>query len=272
MQHKPPGRTFFVVHSFYCISWASALTLCYYGGMTLLFFVAVFLAEIVGTLAGFGSSTVLLPLAVLLFDFRPALVLVAVVHIFGNMGRIMYFRHGLDRRTLLLFGLVSVLCTLPGALLVTKIDQTTLKGLLGLFLIGYTLLALTNHLHRLKSRAMTMILGGASSGFVAGLIGTGGALRGAFLNALHLPKETYIATAGAIALAVDLTRLPMYLKEGFLPEQYYWYVPPLFVIALVGSYVGKKIVNTLPQAAFRRIVLVAIGLIGIAFVTEWLTK
>ena len=114
------------------------------------------------------------------------------------------------------------------------------------------------------------MIGGAISGFLAGLIGTGGALRGAFLSAFNLSKEKYIATAAAIALAVDLTRLPVYLGEGFLDSRYYWFIPTLIVIALAGSFVGKQIVTQLPQAIFRKVVLLALLLVGAYFVYGWL--
>ena len=62
-----------------------------------LFFIFAFLSEIIGTMAGFGSSTIFLPLALLFFDFKTTLVLVALMHIFGNIGRISFFQHGLDK-------------------------------------------------------------------------------------------------------------------------------------------------------------------------------
>src|SRR3989338_4171663 len=92
-----------------------------------LFFLAAFLAEVIGTAAGFGSSTIFLPLALFFVDFKTALVLVAFFHIFGNIGRIAFFRHGLDRRLIILFGVPSVLLTVAGALLVNYAPQDELK-------------------------------------------------------------------------------------------------------------------------------------------------
>jgi len=62
-----------------------------------LFFVIAFVSEIIGAVAGFGSSTIFLPLALILVDFKTALILVAISHLFGNLGRIGFFRHGLDK-------------------------------------------------------------------------------------------------------------------------------------------------------------------------------
>lgn len=237
--------------------------------MDILFFLSGFVAEIVGTVAGFGSSTVFLPLALLFLDFRTALVLVAFMHLFGNIGRINFFRHGFDKKLLWSFGVPSVISTLIGALLVSYFPQMLLKGILGVFLVVYAVVSLVENF-RLREDRKNIVIGGAISGFLAGLIGTGGALRGAFLSAFALKKEKYIATAAAIALAVDLTRLPVYLYQGFLGQEYYWYVPILFAVALAGSFVGKQIVDTISQKGFRNIVLVALLLIGTKFVYDWI--
>ena len=76
--------------------------------------------------------------------------------------------------------------------------------------------------------------------------------------------------AAAIALAVDITRIPVYISEGFLKSEYYWYIPILFVIALMGSFTGKGIVGKIPQKKFRKFVLIAILLIGAKFIYDWL--
>ncbi|MEX0617315.1 MAG: sulfite exporter TauE/SafE family protein [Candidatus Woykebacteria bacterium] len=236
--------------------------------MEVVFFPAAFIAEVIGTIAGFGSSTIALPLSLLFFDFRTALVLVAFLHIFGNIGRIGFFRHGLDKGIILRFGIPSVILTLIGALLVSYTPQETLKGLLGLFLVSYSVWSWSGNF-QIKASTNTSILGGGLSGFLAGLIGTGGALRGAFLTAFNLPKEKYIATAAAIALAVDLTRIPIYLSQGFLVEKFYWYIPALLVVALLGSFTGKQVVSKIPQGKFKKVVLVAILLIGVKFIYDW---
>ncbi|OGH20645.1 MAG: sulfonate transporter [Candidatus Levybacteria bacterium RIFCSPHIGHO2_02_FULL_37_13] len=233
--------------------------------MVMLFFLTAFVSEIAGTMAGFGSSTIFLPLAILFFDFKTALVLVAFLHIFGNVGRIAFFKHGIDWNLILKFGVPSVLFTIIGALLVSRIPQDALKGYLGVFLIGYALYSLWKENFAVSPSNTNAIAGGGISGFLAGLIGTGGALRGAFLSGFKLPKDKYIATAASIALAVDITRIPIYITQGFLESKYYWYIPILFLVALAGSFTGKQIVKKIPQKKFIKVVLLAIFIIGIKF-------
>lgn len=103
--------------------------------MEVLFFLSALISEIIGTVAGFGSSTTFLPLALLFVDFKTALTLVALFHLFGNLGRITFFRHGINKNMLVTFGLPSVIFTIAGAFLVSYISQDLLKGILVIFLI-----------------------------------------------------------------------------------------------------------------------------------------
>lgn len=221
-------------------------------------------------MAGFGSSTIFLPFALFFFDFQTALILVAIFHMSGNIGRIAFFRHGLNKRLLLIFGIPSVLFTIGGALLVNYLSQPILKLILGLFLIVYVLISWGGGLN-VKPTKRNSLFGGGLSGFFAGLVGTGGALRGAFLNSFGLKKSVYIATAAAISLAVDVTRIPIYLGSGFLQAKLYYFIPLLFLVAIAGSFIGKKIVHKIPQKIFRRVVLTAIFLVSLKFAFEGIT-
>jgi uncharacterized protein len=111
-----------------------------------------------------------------------------------------------------------------------------------------------------------VITGGGISCLIIGLVGTGGALRATFLTDFNLEKTKYIATAAVIALGTDATRIPLYLSQGFLLQQYYYYIPILAATAIGGSYVGKKIVGKIDQKIFRKIILIAIILVSTNFI------
>lgn len=234
----------------------------------IIFLVIGFLSEVVGTMAGFGSSTIYLPLASYFVDFKTALVLVAIFHLFGNIGRIAFFRRGLDKKVLLIFGLPSFAFSLVGATLVGDLSQTFLKLLLGIFLISLSVAFLVRPNLTFPANTKSLVLGGGVSGFIVGLIGTGGALRATFLTGLKIDKEKYIATAAVIALGTDATRIPSYLASGFLSEHRYYLIPILFGIALAGSYVGRKIVGRIDHAKFRKMVLIAVILASIKFIVD----
>jgi uncharacterized membrane protein YfcA len=233
-----------------------------------IFIVIGFFSEVVGTMAGFGSSTIYLPAASYFLDFKTALVLVAIFHLFGNISRITFFRHGLDKRVLLVFGLPSFILSVLGATLVGDLSQTFLKLMLGIFLTALSIAFLLRPKLAFPASTRFLILGGGISGFITGLIGTGGALRAAFLTGLKIEKEKYIATAAVIALGTDATRIPSYLANGFLGEQYYYFIPLLFGVALAGSFVGRKIIGRIDQVKFKKMVLIAVILTSVKFIVD----
>jgi hypothetical protein len=233
------------------------------------FFLAAFFAEIAGTVAGFGSSTIFMPLALFFVEFRVALVLVALFHVAGNLAKAVFFRKGFDWKLFLRFGIPSVLLTIVGALLVAVVAQDVLKLVLGLFLCAFSLWSLRDGVVLPRAKWITVI-GGCLSGFFAGLLGTGGAFRAAVLSSLKLRKDGYIVMNAVIAVLVDVTRIPVYIGSGFLPSGWWWVVLGLAIIAIIGAFVGKRIVDVLPQKAFRIIVLAAIFLVGLKFVFDYL--
>ena len=225
----------------------------------LIFFIVAFLSILIGTVAGFGASTIFLPIALLFVDFKTALVLAAISHLSGNVGATTFFREGLDRKLILLFGVPSVILTVFGAYIVIYFPQNILVILLGIFLLFFSVYSLVIHDYKIKANKINTIVGGGVSGFLQGLMGIGGPLRGFFLISYDLDKFSYIATISAIAVAIDVTRIPIYFANNLLEPQFYYFIPPLVVIGFIGPYTGKKIVTRIPQDIFKKVVLIAIA-------------
>lgn len=236
----------------------------------ILFFMSALIAEIIGTMAGFGSSTIFLPLALLFVDFKTAIILVAIFHLFGNLGRIIFFRQGFDKRIILQFGMPSLLLSLIGAFLIGVLPQPVLKLILGIFLIVTSVCFLAKPELKLPANTGAFIVGGSITGFITALVGTGGALRATLLQGFKIEKVKYIATASTIALGTDVIRIPVYISQGFLIEHYYLYLPVLFGIALVGSFIGRRIVGSINQELFRKMILIVIVLVSIKFIVDGL--
>jgi len=237
---------------------------------TILLFISALISEIIGTMAGFGSSTIFLPLALLFVDFKTAIILVAIFHLFGNLSRIIFFRQGFDKRIILQFGVPSIFFSILGALLIGVLPQPILKLVLGIFLITTSVSFLIKPRLKIPANTSTFIAGGSVTGFITALVGTGGALRATLLQGFNIEKIKYIATAATIALATDATRIPVYISQGFLREQYFIYIPILFGFAVAGSFVGRRIVKMIDQELFRKIVLVAIIIVSIKFIIDGL--
>src|SRR5437016_5627200 len=64
---------------------------------------------------------------------------------------------------------------------------------------------------RIRFGSKTAWGAGALSGLFGGLVGNQGGIRSAALLGFNIPKESFVATATAIALVVDAARLPVYV-------------------------------------------------------------
>ncbi len=238
----------------------------------LIFFFVAFLAEIIGTMAGFGSSTILMPFALFIFDFRTTLTLVAFFHLSGSAGRIIFFHKSINTRLLVLFGIPGVIFTFIGAILVRYISSEFLELFLGVFLLSYVFISFLNPEFSIEANRLNSTAGGILSGFISGIIGTGGIIKSAFLTSFKLEKSVYIATAASISFIIDIIRISIYLSEGYLSSQYYIYIPVLFTIALIGSFIGKNLVSMVSEKRFRVFVLVIIALMSLKFIFDGISK
>ncbi len=229
----------------------------------IIFFIIVLLSEIIGVLSGFGSSVFLIPLAGMFFDFKTSLALTSIIHIFSTSAQLYIFRKDINWSLLIKMGIPSVIFVIIGALLNGHIDLKYAQLAMGIFLLLFALIFLINRNLKFNPTTFNAVVGSSIAGFLAGLIGTGGAIRGATLAAFDLPKATFVGTSAGIDLAVDLSRAVVYLKNDYLDNKYYWYIPILFVVASLGAYLGKKLLNRIPQNMFKKMVLLLILSVGI---------
>jgi len=224
----------------------------------------VIIASGVGTMTGFGTSTIMVPVMLLFYPVPQTLFFVGIIHFFGNVWKLLLFRKGVRWRLILSFGIPGIAATYLGASLVFSVSQTVLSRVLGGFLILYVVYLFAKSSFKVRPSLLYGACGGALSGFLAGVFGIGGAVRGMFLTAFDLPKAVYIATAGSIALFIDATRLTTYFTQGARLEKLLLYGLPWFIPAsFLGAAVAKRIVDRIPQQHFRKIVAVFLLLMGI---------
>jgi uncharacterized membrane protein YfcA len=229
-----------------------------------IFLIASFLAATGATLAGFGSSALLIPVAISFFDLRIAIFLVACFHLFNNLFKIRLFWDKIDFRTFSYFGIPSICFAFCGAALIALLPLEAISKILAVFLIVYAVYSLFKPMLTIQKNRWTAILGGSLSGFFAGLIGLGGAIRSSFLVAFDLPKDVYVATSAMIAVVIDFTRIPTYIFTGSVQTRTELLLIPLLIVsAYFGVRLGRVLLYRIDQQTFRRIVSIALLLVGL---------
>jgi len=237
-----------------------------------IFLLLALIAEIIGTIGGFGSSVFFVPLGNFYFDFYSVLGLTALFHLSSNLSKIFLFKKGLDKKLLLSIGIPSVVFVTIGGLLSKFLNSDILEIVLGIFLIGFSSLFLIKRKVTISPNKKNAIIGGSFSGFSAGLLGTGGAIRGLTMAAFNLDKSVFIATSAFIDFMIDFSRMFVYYNNGYIHKHDLKYVPFLFVIGVLGSFIGKKILVYIPQSKFRRLSLFFILFIGVVTVIQLIIR
>jgi uncharacterized membrane protein YfcA len=218
----------------------------------------------IAAVTGFGVGSLLTPALAIETGTKLAVAAIAIPHVVGAAQRFWALRRHVDRRILLGFGIASAVGGLAGALLSARTSNDTLTVVFGALLLLAGLSEFTGWIERVRWGRRTAWLAGALSGILGGLVGNQGGIRTAAMLGFDVPKESFVATASAIALFVDGARLPVYLATQGREIAALW---PLVVVAtagvVIGTAFGNRVLGRVPQRVFRRVIaglLVALGL------------
>jgi hypothetical protein len=225
--------------------------------------VVAMLAGAVAAMTGFGIGSLLTPVLALSVDTRVAVAAVSIPHVVGTALRLALLRGGIDRKVLLSFGLTSAAGGLAGAALYEIASSRWLNGVFGSLLLFAAISEMTGLARRMRFRGWVAWVAGAISGLLGGLVGNQGGIRSAALVGFNLPKESFVATATAIALFVDGARLPIYLAsqhDEMLPVWRWILAATIGVTA--GTLVGSRALKNVPELWFRRLLAVTLATLG----------
>ena len=224
---------------------------------------AAVLAGVVASVAGFGIGSLLTPVLGFHVGTKLAVAAVSIPHVAGTAIRFWMLRGRVDRRLFIWFGLTSAAGGLAGALLHADASNRALGIVLGCLLLFVGFSELSGFMQRVRLGRRAALVAGAVSGAFGGLVGNQGGIRSAALLAFEGDKETFVATATAVALVVDGARMPVYLATEWAALQGIW---PLIAVAtagvVAGTLGGRRVLARVPETAFRRVVaglLLALG-------------
>jgi uncharacterized membrane protein YfcA len=221
------------------------------------------LAEILGTVGGFGSSLFFIPIAGYFLDFHSVLGITALFHVSSNLTKIFFFRQGVNKKLLLNIGLPAIVFVVLGAYLSKFIDSKKLELILSIFLVLLSSFFLIFKNILIEPSTKNSLIGGVLSGLFAGLVGTGGAIRGLTLAAYGLSTEIFIATSAFIDLGIDASRSVVYFLNGYVHYHDLYLIPILFIVSIVGTYIGKKILTKVNDKQFKSLVLILVLITGL---------
>jgi len=228
----------------------------------IILFVASIASGVIAAISGFGIGSVLTPVVSTNLDTKLAVAIVSIPHFIGTLVRFIRLRQFVDRSVALTFGIASVTGGLGGALVNAYASGSLLGYVFGALLVLAGLSGITGFAERMELQGPWRWIGGFVSAAFGGLVGNQGGIRSAAMLGFDLSKESFVATATAIALVVDGARMPVYFATQYDRILQYW---TIFLIAaagvVAGTLVGTRLLDRIPERAFQRVVsLLVLGL------------
>ncbi|HEV8344238.1 MAG TPA: sulfite exporter TauE/SafE family protein [Candidatus Binatia bacterium] len=224
-----------------------------------------FLASTLAAVAGFGGAAVLLPILVLVFGVRDAIPILTVAQLIGNLSRVWFNRRELDLRVVGWFSLGGVPAALVGGFLFASAPLSFLTRLLGVFLITVVVYRHTGKgsTAQLPLRAFPIL--GAVFSFLSALLGSVGPIMIPFFLAYGLVKSALIGTEALATVVMHVTKLVAYGSTAILTATSIMVGLALGSVMILGSFVGKKILDLLPERIFIFLIEATLLIAGLGF-------
>lgn len=221
------------------------------------------MAGVLSAVTGFGGAGILLPGLVWVLGAREAVVALTVAQIWGNLSRVWFNRSELDWRLVRWFAWGAVPASVAGGLMFAAAPLRALTVLLGVALIGMVIgrRLLGSSYPKLGPRGFTGL--GASVGLISALVGTAGPIAAPFFLGFGLVRGAYIGTEAATALLMHMVKSVVYGGTGVMSLASVGVGLLLGVNLLAGAYIGKRIVDRMPERVFTigvELALIAAGI------------
>jgi uncharacterized membrane protein YfcA len=221
-------------------------------------------AAAVASITGFGIGSLLTPTLAIATDTKIAVAAVSLPHFVGTAIRFVMLRASVDRRVLWRFGVASAAGGLTGALLHRSLASPWLSAVFGLLLIFVAVSEWTALARRMRFHGSIALVAGTASGLLGGLVGNQGGIRSAALLGFDLPKRTFVATATAVGLVVDLARMPVYLATAGHEILDIWRMVAIATAGVVlGTVFGGRLLSWIPESRFRTFVAAILAALGL---------
>ena len=247
--------------------------------------IASFLTSSISAVLGMGGGIILLAIMALIIpEGYVVIALHGIIQLISNLTRSFVFKKhirqslikqyfqgavlGLSISSLIIFILIS--CFQVESAKEIKIDF--LKPLIGLFILWF----LFGKRHRVKTDHPNFFGAGALSGLCTVFVGATGPLIAPFFLKGKLSKENIIANKAVCQAISHMGKIPLFVL--FFNFNYFSEMQvliPLTIAVIIGTNLGKQILQFIPEKVFRRLfrgtlTVIAIKLIADQIITVFL--
>lgn len=232
---------------------------------------ALAVGAVVKGATGMGLPLIALPVLATTFGLQHAVGIMAIVQVFTNSAQIWQFRaarHHEAMRFLPVFLVAGGIGVLAGTWLLSSLPERVLVLSLGVLLLAYFVLKISRP-HLSVGPVAARRFGppaGFGSGVLQGATGISAPIGVTFIHAMGLGRDAHVYAVSAMFLVLGVVQLPALVMAGIM--QPFWVVEALFAMLpiIIFMPLGQKLAGKLSRAAFDRMILIFLGLMGLKMV------
>ena len=223
-------------------------------------------ASTLAAVAGTGGGIILLPLLVSVFGVRDAVPMYAIVQFAGNVCRVVVNRASIDFVVVRWFALGAIPCAVMGAWLFSRMPDTGLMKLLGVFLIVSALARRGSSWLQSGFNPRWFASIGGLFALISAIVGSAGPFLAPFYLCYGLTRSGFIGTEALGTAFMHVAKLASYQSLGTINPGLWSKGLILSPAMLMGTLLGKRLIDRIPAQTFVQMMDVLVLCFGLWFV------
>ena len=221
-----------------------------------------FAAALISGAAGFGGSLLLLPIVTACIGAEAAVPVLTISQLIGNIARMTSGWKQIDWKSVGLFSLTSLPLASLGAFGFSVLPKDIVTRIIGLMLIILVVIKLAGK-KELPKGNVTLLVGGAVTGGVSGLCGSGGPIGAAVFLSLDLAPVAYIASEAATATAMHLLKTVIYSKLTDMSFHALLLGLGMGLCMIAGTYCARHFIKNMEKGKFQIYAAILLCVVGV---------
>ncbi len=220
-----------------------------------------FVAALISGAAGFGGSLLLLPIVTACVGTETAVPVLTLAQLIGNIARMTSGLKQIKWKAVGLFSLTALPLAALGAFGFAVLPKDIVTRSIGAALIILVTAKLMSKKELPKGNG-TLLVGGAITGGLSGLCGSGGPIGAAVFLSLDLAPVAYIASEAATATAMHILKTVIYSKLTNIDMKAMFIGLAMGACMVAGTYAAKNFIKKMDKNKFQKYVAVLLCIVG----------
>ncbi|MDD3663190.1 MAG: sulfite exporter TauE/SafE family protein [Candidatus Pacebacteria bacterium] len=227
----------------------------------LILILSSFLAALISGAAGFGGALLLLPVATACVGAEIAVPVLTLAQLIGNISRMATGLKQIKWYAVGWFCLTALPLSALGAFGFSVLPKDIVTRFIGAALILLVIFKVKK-IFELKGNKRTLLIGGAITGGLSGLAGSGGPIGAAVFLSLGLPPVAYIASEATTATAMHILKTIIYSKLTSMNLQALLVGLTMGAAMIAGTLVANKFIKNMEKDKFQKYIAILLCVVG----------